>query len=80
MGGRGVKNRSFRKYLKLNDYQFKTNRYRYRSTCMNSIIIINQKLTIDTQNLKRNEHKDTIKENHQTTREETKNEKNREEL
>ena len=63
--------------LNLNDYQFKT-RHNYRLTYMNPMVTTNQKRTIDTQKLKRKEHKQTTKENHQTTREETKEEMNRE--
>ena len=40
----------------------------------------NQKLTIDTQQLEREEHKHNAKENHQTTGKRLKEEKNREEL
>ena len=36
------------------------------------MVTTNKKPTIDTQNLERKEHKDTAKENHQTTREGTK--------
>ena len=39
---------------------------------MNSIEITNQKPTIAAQKLKRKEYKHTTKENHQTTRKETK--------
>ena len=39
---------------------------------MNPIVTTNQKPTIDTQKLKRKEHKHTTKGNHQTTGEETK--------
>ena len=39
---------------------------------MNPMVTTNQKPTIDTQKLKRKEHKHTTKENHQTTREQTK--------
>ena len=59
-------------WLNLNDYQFKTNRYSYRSTYTNPMITTNQKPTTDTQKQERKEHKHTTKENHQTTREETK--------
>ena len=59
-------------WLNLNDYQFKTNRYSYRSTYTNPMITTNQKCTIDTQKLKGEKHKHTTKENHQTTREERK--------
>lgn len=45
---------------------------RYISTYMSPIIITNQKPTADAHNLKWKEHKHTIKENHQTIREETK--------
>ena len=59
-------------YVNLNDYQFKTSRYSYRSTYINAMVTINQKPTIDIQKLKRKEYKYTIKESHQTTRRETK--------
>ena len=42
---------------------------------MNPIERTNQKPTIDIQSLERKEHKHTSKENHQTTREETKRRK-----
>ena len=58
--------------LNLNDYQFKMSRYSYKSIYMNPMVTTNKKPTIDTQNLERKEHKDTAKENHQTTREGTK--------
>ena len=59
------------KCLNLNDSQFKTSRYSYRSSYMNPMITTNQKPTIDTQKLERKENKQTNKENHQTTREGT---------
>ena len=40
---------SLRMCLNLNDYQFKTSRYSYKSTYINSMITTNQKLKIDTQ-------------------------------
>ena len=43
--------------LNLNDYQFKTNRY--RSTYMNPIVTTNQKFTIDPPKLRRKEQKHT---------------------
>ena len=46
--------------------------YSYRLTYMNPMVSTSQKPTIDTQKIKRKEHKHTTKENHQTTREETK--------
>ena len=58
--------------LNLSDYQFKTSKYNYRSTYMNSTVRANQKPTIGTQKLQRKKHKHNTKENHQTTREETK--------
>ena len=71
--GEGSKKcRSFTMCLNLSDYQFKTSRYSYRSIYMNSMVATSQKPTIDTQKLKRKEHKHIIKGNHQTTREETK--------
>ena len=39
---------------------------------MKATVSSNQKYVIDTQKLKRKEHKHTAKENHQTTREEKK--------
>ena len=63
--------RSFRMYLNLNDYQFKTSRYYYASTYMNPMVTTNQKLATDTQKLEKRQHKHTTKENHQTTEEET---------
>ena len=73
MWGREVKTcRFFSMHLNLNHYQFKTNGYRYRSTYINRMVAINQKPTTSTQKLERKEHKHTTKENHQTTREETK--------
>ena len=39
---------------------------------MNPVVTTNQKPTIDTQKLKRKEHKHTTKENHQITKEEMK--------
>ena len=59
---------SFRMCLNLNDYQFKTSRYSYRSTYVNSMVTANQKPTIDTQKTR---EKGT-QANHQTKREETK--------
>ena len=59
-------------YLNLNDYQFKTSRYTYRSTFINPMVATNQKPTTDTKKLGRKEHKHTTKENHQTIRKETK--------
>ena len=66
--------------LKLNDYQFKTSRYSYRSTYMNSVLTTDQKSAAGTQDLERKEHKHTTEENHQTTKEETKRRKNREQI
>ena len=61
--------------LNINDYQFKTSRYSYRSTYMNPMTTTNRKPTIDTQKLKRKEQEHT-KEYHQTTGEETKRRRN----
>ena len=48
--GEGSKNyRSFIMCLNLNDYKFKTSRY--RSTYINSMVTTNQNPTIDTQKL-----------------------------
>ena len=67
MCGRGVKNcTSFRMCLNFNDH-FKTSRY--RPTYMNPMVTTNQKHMIDTQKLKNKEHKHTIKESYQATRE-----------
>ena len=49
-----------------------THRYNYRSIYMNATVSSNQKYVIDTQKLKRKEHKHTIKGNNQSTRQETK--------
>ena len=50
----GTKNcRSFRECLNLNDCQFKTNRYSYRSTYMKPMVTINKKPSRDTQKVKR---------------------------
>ena len=43
--------------LNLNDYQFKSNRYSYGSTAMNSMATTNQKYIIDSQKPKRKELK-----------------------
>ena len=63
---------SFRMCLNLNDYQFKTSRYSYRSTYVNSMVTANQKHTIDKQKTERKEPKYNTKDSHQTTEEETK--------
>ena len=47
---------------------------------MTAMLTTNQKPTIDTQKLERNEHKHRTKESHQTTGKKLKEEKNREEL
>lgn len=47
-------------YLKLNDYQFKTSRYRL--TYMNSMVTTNQICSVGTQDLERKEHKHTTEE------------------
>lgn len=68
--GKGCKKyRSSRIYLSLNDYWFKTNRY--RSIYMNPMLTQNQNFSIDMQKLKRKEHKHTSKEKHQPKIEET---------
>ena len=51
MGEGRKKCRSLRMCLNLNEYQFKTSRY--RSTYMNPMVNTNQKPTIDTQKLER---------------------------
>ena len=71
----GLKTVDLQNVLEL-DYQFKTNRYSYRSKYMNPMVTTNQKPITDTQKLERKEQKHTTKENHQTTREETKRRKN----
>ena len=77
MGEGSKKRRSFRMCLNLNDYQFRTSRYIYRST-YEPHGYHKSKLTIDRQKLSRKKHKHTTEENHQTTREQTKRrEKNR---
>ena len=58
--------------LNLNDYQFNSSRYSYRSTYMNPVVNTNQEPTIDKQKLKRKKYKHTAKENYQTIKEETK--------
>ena len=63
--------------FELKDNQFKTSRYHYGSTYMNPMVTIVQKLTIDTQKLKRKEPKHATKENNQTTMGETKRSKHR---
>ena len=70
VGEESNKYRAFRLYLNLNDYQFKTRRYSYRSTYMNSMVMTYKKSRLDTQKLKRKEHKHTTKENHQNTKKE----------
>ena len=65
-------------YLKLNDYQFKTSRYRL--TYMNSIVTTNQICSVGTQDQKERNTSIPLKKNDQTTREETKRKNNREEL
>ena len=70
--GRSKICRYFRMCLNLNDYQFKTSRYSYKSTYMKPMVTTNQKTSINTQKLRRKKQKHNIKENHQTTREETK--------
>ena len=72
MGEGSEKCTSFRMCLNLNDYQFKTSIYSYRSVYMNPMVTISQKPTRNTQELERKEHKHTSKENYQKTREETK--------
>ena len=68
--GEGSKHyRSFIMCLNLNDYKFKTSRHSYRSTYINSMVTTNQKPTVDTQKLQRQEHKLTTKEKPSTHRE-----------
>ena len=57
MGDGSKRCRSFRMCLSLNDYHFKTNRY--RSIYMNPKVTTNQNSTTDTQKLERKEHKNT---------------------
>ena len=47
--------------LNLNNYQFKTSRYSYRSIHMNFMVDTNQKPTIDTQNEREREPNITLK-------------------
>ena len=78
--GEGSKNyRFFIMCLNLNDYTFKTSRYSYRSTYINSMVTTNQNPTMDTQKLERQEHKLTTKEK-PSTHKGIKAEVNREEL
>lgn len=49
--------------LNINDYQFQTSRYSYRSTYMNPMVITNLK-PIYSQKLKRKESKQNTKENY----------------
>ena len=53
LGEKSKKCKSFRMCLNLNDNQFKTNRYSYRSTYRNLMVTANQKPKMDTQNLDR---------------------------
>lgn len=72
MWGRGVKIcRFFRVCFNLNDHQFKTSRYSYRSAYTNPMIKSNI-YNRHTQNKK--EHKHATKEKYQSTREEMKSE------
>ena len=48
--------------LNLNVYQFKTSRCSYRSTYMNPMVSTNQRPIIDSQKLKRKDHKHTTTE------------------
>ena len=52
---KGSKNVDIVEYDNLNDYQYKTSTYNYRSTYMNSMITKNQEPTADTQKLERGE-------------------------
>ena len=54
--------------LNINDYQFQTSRYSYRSTYMNPMVITNLK-PIYTQKLKQKESKENTKENYLSTSE-----------
>ena len=71
-GGGIKKHRAFRICLTLNYYQFKIHRYNYRSTYLNSMVTTNKKPTTGAQKQERKKHKYDTKENHQTTKEETK--------
>ena len=62
----------FKMCLNLENYQLKTSIYNYTSTYMDPTVSTNQKPTIDMQKLNRKEHKHNTKENHPTTKEETK--------
>ena len=66
--------------LNLNDYQFKTSRYSYTSTHINSMIIKIEKPAINAQKLERKEHKPLLKETIKPEIKKLKEEKNIEEL
>lgn len=72
MWQKGVKNVHI---LELNDDQFKTSRYFYRSTYMKPIVTTYQKATIDITKTIEKENEHNTKENHQTTRVQTKGRK-----
>ena len=55
-------------YLKLRSPQLKTIMYVYRLLCINLMITINQKSTIDTHTKNRKESKHNTKDNHQIIR------------
>ena len=64
--------------LNLNDYQFKSSRFNYRSTYVNQMVTTNQKPTIGTERKEKKKRNQTTKENHQTATGKTKkNEKRR---
>ena len=61
MWGRGEKSIFLRIFLNLNDYHFKAGRHSNGSICMNFMVTINQKHTIDSQKPKRKGLKHTTK-------------------
>lgn len=63
--------------LNLNDYQFKTNRYKYRSTRINPMVTTDETWHDKYTKIKleRKKHKHTTKENHQTTKKDSKGKK-----
>ena len=63
---------SLRMCLNWNDHQFKTSWYNYEATYIKLMVTTYQKISIDTQKLKTEEHKHTTKQYHQPIMEETK--------
>ena len=66
--------------LNLNDYQFNSSRYSYRSTYINPVVNTNQESTIDKQKLRRKKYKILLKQIIKPQRKKQKEEMNREEL